>query len=143
MQNTLKTQDIQCDFSKKSGKFTILCTTIHKSNILVGETSEKSGFSTNCKQIFAKYLQFYMWFYKGIKVNISATTQKIIVALIYKINPVQIITITAENTENLLNSVPHTIENIKFKKLWKILTYCKAKFWHFPQVSWLLLHQYC
>ena len=29
---------------------------------------------------------------------------------IYKINPVQITTITAENTENSLNSVPHTIE---------------------------------
>ena len=36
-------------------------------------------------------------------------------ALIYTINPVQIATITAENTENSLNSVPHTIENIKFK----------------------------
>ena len=58
-----------------------------------------------------------MWFYKGIKVNISATTQKFIVALIYKINPVQITTITAENTENSLNSVPHTIENIQFKKI--------------------------
>ena len=52
-----------------------------------------------------------MWFYKGIKVNISATMQKFIVALIYKIIPVQITTIIAENTENLLNLVPHTIEN--------------------------------
>ena len=69
----------------------------------------------NHKQIFAKYLQFYMWVYKGIKVNISATMQKIAVALINKINPVQITTITAENAENLLNSVPHTIENIRFK----------------------------
>ena len=51
-----------------------------------------------------------MWFYKGIKVDISATMQKFIVALIYKINPVQITTIIAENTENSLNSVPHTIE---------------------------------
>ena len=78
-----------------------------------GENSEKSGFFTTIT-IFAKYLQFYMWFYKGIKVNISATTQKFVVALIYK-NPVQITTITAENTENLLNLVPHTIENIQFK----------------------------
>ena len=54
-----------------------------------------------------------MWFYKGIKVNILATTQKITVALIYKINPVQITTITAENTKNSLNS--NTIENIQFK----------------------------
>ena len=53
-----------------------------------------------------------MWFYKGIKVNITATTQKFIVELIYKINPVQITTITTEKTENSLNSVPHTIENI-------------------------------
>ena len=36
--------------------------------------------------------------------------QTITVVLIYKINPVQITTITAENTENLLYSVPHTIE---------------------------------
>ena len=56
-------------------------------------------------------MQFYMWFYKGIKVNISATTQQFIVALIYKTNPVQITTIIAENTENLLNSVPHTIKS--------------------------------
>ena len=83
-------------------------------NILVGENSEKLGFSTTIT-IFAKYLQFYMWFYKGIKVNISATAQKFIVALIYKINPIQITTIIAENTENSLNSVPHTIENIQFK----------------------------
>ena len=38
--------------------------------------------------------------------------QKFIVALFYKINSVQIITIVAENTENSLNSVPYTIENI-------------------------------
>ena len=61
--------------------------------------------------IFAIYLQFYMWFYKGIKVIISATTQKFIVALIYKTNPVQITKIIAENSENSLNSVPHTIES--------------------------------
>ena len=36
--------------------------------------------------------------------------QKFIVALFYKINPVQVTTIIAENTENSLNSVPHTIE---------------------------------
>ena len=52
-----------------------------------------------------------MWFYKGIKVNISATTQNFIVALIYKIIPVQIGTIIAENTKNSLKSVPHTIES--------------------------------
>ena len=72
-----------------------------------------------------------MWFYKGIKVNILATTQKTAVALIYKINPVQITTLIAENTKNSLNMVPKTIENIQFKKLWEILTYCKGKKWHF------------
>ena len=41
-----------------------------------------------------------MWFYKGIKVNISATMEKFIVALIYKTNPVQVTIIIAENTEN-------------------------------------------
>ena len=76
------------------------------------ENPKKSGFSTTVT-ISAIYLQFYMWFYKGIKVNISATTQKFIVALIYKIHPIQITTIIAENTKNSLNSVPHTIENIQ------------------------------
>ena len=68
-----------------------------------------------------------MWFYKGIKVNISATTQKPIVALIYKINSVQITTSIAENTENSLNLVPHTIENNQFK-IARNSTHCKAKF---------------
>ena len=53
-----------------------------------------------------------MWFYKGKNINIQATTQNFIVALFYKINPVQNTTIIAEYTENLLNSVPHTIEII-------------------------------
>ena len=52
-----------------------------------------------------------MWFYKGIKVNSSAIAQTITVVLLYKIIPVQITTITAENTENSLDSVPNTIEN--------------------------------
>ena len=56
-----------------------------------------------------------MWLYKGVKVNILATTQNTTVALFYKINPVQITTIIAENTENSLNSVSNTIENIQFK----------------------------
>ena len=58
-----------------------------------------------------------MWFYKGIKVNISATTQTLAVALFYNINLVQIMTIIAENTKNSLNLVPHTIENNQFKIL--------------------------
>ena len=109
MQNTPKTLDNRCDFFQKIGKFAKYCAQlITNLTIIVVENSEKSGFSTNSKQIFAKYLLFYMWFYKGIKVNILATTQKTTVALIYKINPVQITTIIAENTENLLNSVPNT-----------------------------------
>ena len=64
------------EYFQKIGKFAILCTNTHNSNILVGENSEKSGFSMNRKEIFVKYLQFCMWVYKGIKVNISATTQK-------------------------------------------------------------------
>ena len=67
------------------------------------------GFSTTAT-IFANFLKFYMWFYKGKNVNIPATMQKFIVALFYKINPVQITTTVAENTNNSLNSVPHTIE---------------------------------
>ena len=99
VQNTLKTQNIWCDFSEKLGNLQILCTTNHKSNIIVVENSEKLGFPPKSKQFLAKYLLLYMWFYKGIKVNILATTQKIAVALIYKINPVQITTIIAENAK--------------------------------------------
>ena len=88
--------------------------------------------------IFAIYLQFYMWFYKGINVNISAAMQKFLVALIYKINPVQITTISAENTENLLNLVPHTIENIQFKNCEKFSPIVKLKFGTF-----LKCHGYC
>ena len=81
----------------------------------MGENFENLGFSTNRNNFRKKYLQSHMWFYKGVKVNISATIQKFVVALIYKINSVQITTITAENTKNSLNLVPHTIENIQFK----------------------------
>ena len=56
-----------------------------------------------------------MWFYKGIKVNSLAITQTLAVVLIYKINPVQITKTTAENTENSLNSVHHTIKINQFK----------------------------
>ena len=56
-----------------------------------------------------------MWFYKGVKEKYLVDHTKTAVAIIYKINPVQITTIIAENTENLLNSVFNTIENIQFK----------------------------
>ena len=74
--------------------------------------------------IFAIYLQLCMWFYKGIKVNISATMQNFVVALIYKINPVQITTIIAENTENSFSPI------VKLNLA-------------FFQVPRLLLHHYC
>ena len=51
----------------------------------------------------------------GIKLNILATKQKNTVAQNYKINPIQITTIIAENTENSFNSVSYTIEIIQFK----------------------------
>ena len=66
-----------------------------------------------------------MWFYKGVKVNIWLPT-KTAVALIYKINPVQIITIIVENIKSSLNSISNTIE-ISNSKLWDILTHCKGK----------------
>ena len=79
-----------------------------------------------------------MWFYKGIKVNISATTQKFIVAIIYKMNPIQITTITAENSENSLNLVPHTIGNIQFKNCEKSSPIVRL-YLAFSQVPRLLL----
>ena len=81
LQNTLKTRDIWCDYSKKLGSSPFYMQNLNNSNTFCGgENSEKLGFSTSVT-IFAIYLWFYMWFYKGIKVNISATTQKFIVAL--------------------------------------------------------------
>ena len=67
-----------------------------------GETPKNRNFLQNGeKRIFNnKSLQTYMWFYKGIKLNILATKQKTTVAQNYKINPIQITTIIAENTEN-------------------------------------------
>ena len=80
-----------------------------------------------------------MWFYNGVKVNILATTykkkQQTTVALIYKINPVQITTIIAENTENLLNSVPYTTENIQFKNCEKFSPIVKVKLALFSSVT--------
>ena len=55
-----------------------------------------------------------MWVHKDKIVKFQATTQIIIVALFYKINPAQNATIIPENTKNWSNSVPCTIE-IKFK----------------------------
>ena len=73
-------------------------------------------FHKTVKRIFNnKYLQTYLWFYKGVKLNILATKQKPAVAQNYKINPIQITTIIAENTENSLNSVSYTIDTIQFK----------------------------
>ena len=97
---------------------------------------QKSEFSTTMT-IFTISLQFYMWFYKGIKVNISATMQKFVIALIYKINPVQITTIIAENTENSLKSVPHTIES-SIQNCEKFSPIVKLKFGIF-----LKYHGYC
>ena len=94
----------------------ILCTTNHKSNIIVVENSEKSGFSTNSKQIFAKYLLFYMWFYKGIKVNILATTQKNCCSINLQNKSCTNNQNYCRKHRNSLNSVPNTIENIQFKK---------------------------
>ena len=81
------------------------------------ENFEKLEFSAKTANEFStiKFCKFYMWFYNGVKVNILATTQKTAVALINKINPKQITTINAENTENSLDSVSNTIENIQFK----------------------------
>ena len=82
-----------------------------------------------------------MWFYKGVKVNSLATTQKNTVALIYKINPVQITTIIAENTQNALNSVSNTIRKYPIQNCEKFSPIVKAKIGTFSQVSRLLLHK--
>ena len=49
-------------------------------------------------------------------------------------NPVQITTITAENTENLLNLVPHTIENIQSKNCEKFSSHVKQNLALFSSV---------
>ena len=71
-----------------------------------------------------------MWLLKGKIVNIQATTQNFIVALFYKINSVHNTTIIAENTKNLLNSGPHTID-ITIQIGEKFSPIVNQKFWHF------------
>ena len=106
---TLKTQDTQCNFPKESGNSPFHVHSTDKSSKSVRENSKNLGFSTN--RDFSKIYCNFICGLTGIKnVNISAITQKFIVALFYKINPVQITTIVAENTKNSLNLVPHTIE---------------------------------
>ena len=77
---------------------------------------------------------------EGYKSKYLAYHTKIAVALIYKINPVQITTITAENTKNSLNLVPNTIENIQFKNCEKFSPIVNLKLAP-SQVPWLLLHK--
>ena len=67
---------------------------------------------------------------------------KFIVALFYKINPVQITTIVAENTKHSLNLVPHTIE-ISIQICEKFSPIVNSKFGIFSQVPQLLLHHNC
>ena len=55
-----------------------------------------------------------MWFCKVKNIKIKATIVLFIVAKFSKINCTQNTTNSTEITENLLNSVPHTIE-IKFQ----------------------------
>ena len=45
-------------FFQKIGKFTILCTNNHKSNIFVGENSEKLEFSTDSKHFLQNICNF-------------------------------------------------------------------------------------
>ena len=93
----------------------------------------------NCKYFYKISAILYAGL-QGYKSKYLNYHTKIVVALIYKINPVQITTITAENTENLLNSVPHKIENIQFKK-----NYCEKFSLTVKQTLALFLrcHGYC
>ena len=102
LQNTPKTWDTQYDFSEYSGNSQVY---MHNT-----DKSRPNKSTRENHDIFANSLQSYMWFCKGKIVKNQATTQNFIVALFYKINPVQNTTIIVRNTENLLNSVPHTIE---------------------------------
>ena len=72
---------------------------------------------------------------QGYKSKFLSYHAKIAVVLIYKISPVQITTITAENTENSLNSVPHSIENIQFKNCDKFSPIVKLNLALFSSVT--------
>ena len=78
MQNTLKTWDIRCDFSKKLGNLPFLYSKLTNLNTLVEGKLQKIGIFPQIITIFAKYLQSHMWFYKGIKVNISAIMKNLL-----------------------------------------------------------------
>ena len=81
-----------------------------------------------------------MWFYRGKIVKIQATTHNFVVALFYKINPVQNTRIIGENTKNSLNSVSHTIEIII--QIGEKFSLIVNKNLAFSQVPWLLSHHY-
>ena len=84
-------------------------------NILVEGKLRKIGIFHNRNKFWQYDLQFYMWFYKGIKVNILATTKIHCSINLQNKSWYKLPQIIAENTENSLNSVPHTIENIQLK----------------------------
>ena len=79
-----------------------------------------------------------MWFYKGIKVNISATTEKIHCSINLQHKSCTQTKIIAENNENSLHLVPHTIENIQFINCEKFSPIPRL-YLALSQVQWLLL----
>ena len=130
LQNTPKTRDTQYDFSEY----------LRNSQVYMHNTDKSNKSTRENHDIFANFLQSYMWFCKGKIIKIQATTQNFIVALFYKINPVQNTTIIAGNTENLVNSVPHTIEiTIQIGEKFSPIV---IKNLAFSQVLWLLSHHY-
>ena len=68
-----------------------------------------------------------------------AIAQTITVVLIYKINPVQITTITAENTKNSLNSVPHTIEKYPIQNCEKFSPIVKVNLALFSSITAIIV----
>ena len=142
MQNTPKTQDTWDNYSKKSGNSRFCMHNTDKSNTFLRGNFDQLGFSTN-HDIFINFLQFYMWFYRGKTCNyFSCHAQNLIVALFYKINPVQITTIIAENTKNSLNLVPHTIE-ISIQICEKFSPIVKQNLAFFSRAMADCLHHYC
>ena len=76
----------------------------------------------------------YKWSY-NIKYIKWATTQFFVVALFYKLNPTQNTTNITKITENLLNSVPHAINN-KNSKIFSLIV-CSRN------LTLIMLSHYC
>ena len=132
-----KIRKIRYDFFQKSGNLPFHMHNTDKSNTIIRENSWIIGIFHMTATIFANFLQFYVWFYKGKKCKYFSYHTKICCSIISQ----------NESCTNYQNCCRKHWKFIKLStshnrninsNLWEILTYCKAKFGIF-----LKCHGYC